>query len=57
MSRYASWFAEKGFTSLELDLGRLANVSTSEALMKHYESGESSSRTDAFNRPRVHASP
>ncbi|KAM5543558.1 hypothetical protein V8D89_002809 [Ganoderma adspersum] len=38
MSRCASWFAEKGFTSLELDLGRPADVSTSEALMKHYES-------------------
>ncbi|PIL23075.1 hypothetical protein GSI_14383 [Ganoderma sinense ZZ0214-1] len=37
MSRCASWFAEKGFTSLELDLGRPADASTSEALMKHYE--------------------
>ncbi|KAI1784173.1 hypothetical protein LXA43DRAFT_902126 [Ganoderma leucocontextum] len=38
MSRCASWFAEKGYTSLELDLGRPSDVSTSEALMKHYES-------------------
>lgn len=40
MSRSAAWFAEKGYTSLELDLGQPSDVSSSEALMKHYETGE-----------------
>ncbi len=40
MDRCAAWFAERGFTCLEIDLGHPESVSTSEALMKHYEKGE-----------------
>ncbi|KAI9062065.1 hypothetical protein FKP32DRAFT_1612745 [Trametes sanguinea] len=38
MSSFASWYAERGYTCLEIDLGKPADVSTSEALMSHYES-------------------
>ncbi|CDO71058.1 hypothetical protein BN946_scf184844.g62 [Trametes cinnabarina] len=37
MSSFASWFAERGYTCLEIDLGKPVDVHTSEALMKHYE--------------------
>ena len=40
MTGCATWFADKGYTCLELDLGRPSGVSNSEALMKHYEDGE-----------------
>ncbi|KAI0765887.1 hypothetical protein BD413DRAFT_159817 [Trametes elegans] len=38
MSTYASWYAERGYTCLEIDLAKPRDVATSEALMKHYES-------------------
>ncbi|KAI0353889.1 hypothetical protein OH77DRAFT_1426719 [Trametes cingulata] len=38
MTSFASWYAERGYTCLEIDLGKPADVSTSEALMSHYES-------------------
>ncbi|RDX51672.1 hypothetical protein OH76DRAFT_1435096 [Lentinus brumalis] len=34
----AAWFAERGYTCLEIDLGHPESVQSSEALMKHYES-------------------
>ncbi|KAI0760694.1 hypothetical protein C8Q74DRAFT_246916 [Fomes fomentarius] len=37
MDRCAAWFAERGYTCLEIDLGHPESVSTSEALMKYYE--------------------
>ncbi|KAI8972870.1 hypothetical protein BD414DRAFT_517841 [Trametes punicea] len=38
MSSFASWYAERGYTCLEIDIGKPADVSTSEALMNYYES-------------------
>ncbi|KAI0754123.1 hypothetical protein C8Q80DRAFT_1216324 [Daedaleopsis nitida] len=42
MDKCAAWFAERGYTCLELDIGPpgsgSGNMSTSEALMRHYES-------------------
>lgn len=40
MSAFASWYAERGYTCLEIDLGKPEGVSTSEALMSKYEAGE-----------------
>ncbi|KAH9887998.1 hypothetical protein C8Q73DRAFT_748356 [Cubamyces lactineus] len=34
----ASWYAQRGYTCLEIDLAKPGEVSTSQALMKHYES-------------------
>ncbi len=45
----AAWFAERGYTCLEIDLGHSDNTESSEALMKHYESGECASPS----RPRT----
>ncbi|KAI0821827.1 hypothetical protein BC628DRAFT_1328650 [Trametes gibbosa] len=37
MSTLASWYAARGYTCLEIDLGKPQDVSTSEALMGRYE--------------------
>ncbi|KAI0641394.1 hypothetical protein C8Q79DRAFT_1014338 [Trametes meyenii] len=42
MSAFASWYAERGYTCLEIDLARPQDVQTSEALMNHYEAELSS---------------
>lgn len=42
MEGFASMFAERGYTCLEIDLAQPTQTpSTSQALMKHYESGAS----------------
>ncbi|EIW54678.1 uncharacterized protein TRAVEDRAFT_130448 [Trametes versicolor FP-101664 SS1] len=38
MSAFASWYAERGYTCLEIDLGKPEGAATSEALMSKYES-------------------
>ena len=40
MRTAAAWFAERGYTCLEIDLGRHEDAKTSEELMKQYEMGE-----------------
>lgn len=50
MSAFASWYAERGYTCLEIDLGKLEGASTSEALMSKYEAGEWSHLLINFHR-------
>lgn len=50
MSAFASWYAERGYTCLEIDLGKPEGASTSEALMSKYESGECSHLRDICQR-------
>ncbi|RPD60272.1 hypothetical protein L226DRAFT_548121 [Lentinus tigrinus ALCF2SS1-7] len=38
MQDSAAWFAERGYTCLEIDLGHPEDAKSSQALMKHYES-------------------
>ncbi|KAI0628647.1 hypothetical protein C8Q77DRAFT_361061 [Trametes polyzona] len=38
MTAFASWFSERGYTCLEIDLGKPEDASTSEAMMSRYES-------------------
>ncbi|KAI0667227.1 hypothetical protein C8Q78DRAFT_982672 [Trametes maxima] len=42
MSAFASWYAERGYTCLEIDLAKPQNAATSDALMNHYEAELSS---------------
>lgn len=43
MRTLASMFSEQGYTCLEVDLAHPEKATTSDALMHHFESGESSS--------------